>query len=302
MVKSALVGQPPATQEDRDVLIGFARVAGIPDNLINPDKGLMLPIKHEGDPLASRSDSIIISLSFAIALVLLITGARLGLRFFRRDLRVGLDDLFIVVAAIGVCAWYAMSIGMAVLGGAGKHLYSITYHELWWFFRVSPPQRVLVFTDTFQLAGISQLIFWPTVGLINVSIALFNRRLTGLSSRIWQYAHYTFLALLTAFILISLFINVFSCRPAAIQLSLVTFGASPTLPTCFDPNTVGIALSAVHIVFQFSLLAVPLVILYIIKMSLGKKIRLGILFSMGAVACIGAVNRQVLQKKGNPDM
>ena len=84
---------------------------------------------------------MIASTSAAMALVILITGARLGLRFFRRDLKVGIDDFVIVPAALTAVAYFALAIGMVVYGGAGKHIYDLTYEELDWFYEVRSPLR-----------------------------------------------------------------------------------------------------------------------------------------------------------------
>ncbi len=71
-----------------------------------------------------------------MVLVILITGARLGLRYFRRDLKFGYDDWVIVPAALAAAAWMALAIGMVVYGGAGKHIYDLTYEEANWFYSV----------------------------------------------------------------------------------------------------------------------------------------------------------------------
>ncbi len=79
---------------------------------------------------------MIASTSVAMALVILITGARLGLRYFRRDLKVGYDDFVIIPAALATVAYMAIAIGSVVYGGAGKHIYDMTYQEVHWFYEV----------------------------------------------------------------------------------------------------------------------------------------------------------------------
>ena len=64
-----------------------------------------------------------------IPLVFLITVARLSLRAFRKDLRWGLDDWVIILGAIGVFGWTGLVIGVAKVGGGGKHMWDLTYHE-----------------------------------------------------------------------------------------------------------------------------------------------------------------------------
>ena len=86
----------------------------------------------------SKDSRIITCMSLAIALILLITGTRLCLRVFRKDHRMGYDDIVIIPAAIGALSWYSLMIAMAIYGGAGKPIYEITYDELDYFYRVSP--------------------------------------------------------------------------------------------------------------------------------------------------------------------
>ena len=71
-----------------------------------------------------------------MALVIVITGARLWLRVFRRDLKVGYDDWAIVPALLATVAYMAVAVAMVVYGGAGKHLYDLTYREANWFYQV----------------------------------------------------------------------------------------------------------------------------------------------------------------------
>ena len=85
----------------------------------------------------SKDSSIIACMSLAIALILLMTGTRLCLRVFWKDLRIGYDDLVIIPAAIGALSWYSLMIAMAIYGGAGRPIYEITYYELHYFYRVS---------------------------------------------------------------------------------------------------------------------------------------------------------------------
>ena len=139
------------------------------------------------------------------------------------------------------------------------------------------------------------------MGLIKISITLFNRRLTGLTSERWMMAHYTFLFLLVCYIIISLCTNLFGCSPAVSLYNLEAIGKVQKPIKCFDPNTLGIALSTVHVVFDFALLSVPMIVLYKIKMSLEKKIRLGFLFSVGTMSCVGSALRQHYQVQKSAD-
>ena len=53
---------------------------------------------------------------------------------------------------------------------------------------------------------------------------------------------------------------------------------------------------------DFALLSVPITLLIQLKMELGKKIRLGFLFSIGTVSSVGSIMRQVYQKGSKEDL
>lgn len=139
MSNSAFVGQPPATFEDRLIIRGYARRLGVTENMSDPTQIFPLPPDRslDGAKDVSINSIIITCMSLAIALILLITGTRLCLRVFWKDLRIGYDDLVIIPAAIGALSWYSLMIAMVIYGGVGKHICVITYHELDYFYRVS---------------------------------------------------------------------------------------------------------------------------------------------------------------------
>lgn len=158
---SALFGQPPNNQDDWFIIRGFARWAGIPDEALNPSHGFPSPVQRPptASHYASRGPSMIASTSVAMALVILITGARLGLRCFRKDLKVGYDDFVIVPAALATVAYMAVAIGGVVYGGAGKHIYDMTYQELNWFYEVG-----------FSLSGRIEIYYSRVVWLIPLAL------------------------------------------------------------------------------------------------------------------------------------
>lgn len=136
------------------------------------------------------------------------------------------------------------------------------------------------------------------VGLIKVSIVFFNRRLTGLTSCKWMIAHYVFLALVVGFMITALFAELFQCTgPVNLKFSALARGRHPTATKCRNGNQLGYGLAIIHSTFDFALLTVPLILLYQMRMSTGKKIRLAFLFSIGSLSCIGSVMRQVIQTR-----
>ena len=48
----------------------------------------------------------------------------------------GYDDWAIGPAMLATVAYMAMAIGMVRYGGAGRHVYDLTYEEVNWFYQV----------------------------------------------------------------------------------------------------------------------------------------------------------------------
>lgn len=131
---------------------------------------------------------------------------------------------------------------------------------------------------------VGQAVFYPVVAMIKISIVLFNRRLTGLTSRRWMIIHNTLLVMLVCYIIITIFINVFICTPHPKNFEMLYIGKMEKPPHWMKSKPIVPSFSAFHIVFDFLLLSVPLVVLYRMKMSLSRKVRLCFLFSIGAVS------------------
>lgn len=139
MTGSALIGYPPGNQRDWYIIRGFYRAHGFPEKG-TPDLGIPSLKAKPGVPHGqSNGPETIAANTIFIILLTLITSARLSLRYFRHDLRWGPDDYAIVVGLAGVVAWFGLAIAKVQFGGAGKHMYDVTYAELDWFVDVRPP-------------------------------------------------------------------------------------------------------------------------------------------------------------------
>lgn len=310
MSGSALIGHPPNNQDDWFIIRGTARLFGIPDEMLDPAKGFPSPVQRPPNfHYASRGPSIAASSAVTMFLIILITGTRLGLRFFRRDLRIGYDDYLIVPAALLCIAVLAIITSLVTHGGAGKHLYDLTYQEFNWLAGVN--HLLANINDKANRIAVPQgslmtiPIFWMAAGMIKLSIIFFNRRLTGLTSHRWMIVHYVFLATVLSFMIAALFTELFQCTgPVDLKFSLLARGRHATLDKCIDGNKLGYGLAIVHSFLDFCLLSIPLIVLYQMNLTLSKKIRLGFLFSVGLVSCIGSVMRQIVQTQTltNPDL
>ena len=79
---------------------------------------------------------MIIGSSFAIALGVIITCARLWVRICRTR-AFGADDVVIIFACIGCVAYLAVDIASETAGCLGKHIYNCTYEEFGYLHEVS---------------------------------------------------------------------------------------------------------------------------------------------------------------------
>lgn len=134
-----------------------------------------------------------------------------------------------------------------------------------------------------------------------MSITSFNMRLTGLSSRKWMYAHWTFFAILTGFLLCAIFVFAFQCTPVVGAWDTIATGHLDEPPSCRSDSDISQPLSILHILMDFCLLAVPILVLWRLQLARSTKIRLYILFSIGALCCFAAVMREVSQEQLKSD-
>ncbi|ESZ97761.1 hypothetical protein SBOR_1843 [Sclerotinia borealis F-4128] len=282
---SALIGQPPNTTNDYYIVAYLLTAFG---QKTSPLKGIVIP------PLAptnyvyeSRANSILVGMSVCIFFMFTFTLIRLLIRLLNRGLKLGLDDLFIVPGVILAITWPVLQILAVVYGGAGKHIWDVTYEEYGYFKRYT---------------NLSKIFFFVAVGVVKVSICLFNRRLTSMTSRNWLMFNNVFLFLLVVYIMVSLFWNIFSCSPAWGGWDAVRLGRENVVAVCFPVGTSGSILSTIHVVMDFGLLAVPFVVLWKVKMGWGTRGRLYVVFAVGGVSMIGSILRQIAQTKLSSDV
>lgn len=153
-----------------------------------------------------------------------------------------------------------------------------------------------------QLAAADTMIFYVAVGLIKISIALFNRRLTGLTSRKWMIFHNIMLGLLVSFIISAVLLEVFKCHPVLRSWDLRGYGIMDQPVSCIPVTKYGLALNIIHVILDFALLSVPVIVFCKMKMNMSKRIRLIFLFSIGCMSVVGSVNRQIIMVKNSMDL
>ncbi|KAM3081955.1 hypothetical protein ACMFMG_004415 [Clarireedia jacksonii] len=282
---SALIGQPPNTTDDYYIVNYLILAFGAKSS---PLKGITIPpVRPENYVFTTRGPSILIGMSLAIATMAIITSLRLLIRLRGRGLVLGLDDFFIIPGALLAITWPCLQILAVIYGGAGKHIWDVTYEEYGYFKRYT---------------NLSKIFFFVAVGTVKVSICFFNRRLTGMTSRTWLWFNNIFLVLLFIYIMVSLFWTIFSCEPAYAGWDPIRIGKENIKPKCFSTSVLGTVLSTVHVVMDFGLLAVPLIVLWKVKMGWKTKLRLYFVFGIGTMSAVGSILRQIEQGKLGKDV
>lgn len=101
MAGSALIGQPPNTEQDYYIVKGMLRLSGL--FTADPAEGIALASARPLDArFETRGPLRITIASVLIAYVIFLTGTRLLARAFSRSLRWGWDDWIMIPAAVSV--------------------------------------------------------------------------------------------------------------------------------------------------------------------------------------------------------
>lgn len=146
----------------------------------------------------------------------------------------------------------------------------------------------LTFSQFVILRG---LTMWPAVGVIKVSISLFNLRLTAVASRGWRYFNIFLLCVNVAYTIFAVFSLLFACKPISFVFSK-DVGLNPDpVPSCYNVYVWSKVLSYTHIVLDFLLLMTPVWVIMKVKLRLGNRIRLLFLFCLGSISCVSSVLR-----------
>lgn len=125
-----------------------------------------------------------------------------------------------------------------------------------------------------------------------------------MTSKKWQMAHWTYLALLTCFMPICIFLNIFSCSPTAVFFSLQYIGKihDPRTIKCLDEDVISLAPRIIHIVTDWLLLPVPLIIIWRLQMPLARKLRLMLVFCVGLISSVASIMRNILSERVTTDL
>lgn len=167
---------------------------------------------------------------------------------------------------------------MVVNGGAGHHVWEVTYQQY----------------NIYAYYGrICQILFYIAVGLIKISITLFIRRIVYLASSFWTMVANVLLAIEVAYVLMAIFWQVFLCRPSRASWDRWYAGSLAQPASCWTSMPSLRTLRVAHLVLGVLLLMAPVAILWSVQMGWRKKARLFLIWAAGALSVFGGLLQQL---------
>lgn len=127
-----------------------------------------------------------------------------------------------------------------------------------------------------------------------MSIALFNIRLTTLTTRFWKNVNWAFFVICAAYTFAALFLNVFKCNPQYASFNLLRIADSGMVPKCLSVNSMN-SILRLNLALDFTALAIPVIVIWKVQLSWKRKARIFGLLSIGLIACIASVMTLVSQ-------
>lgn len=167
---------------------------------------------------------------------------------------------------------------------------------------IADPIQDIQGTDQYHqlTAPLGPIIFLTAVGVIKMSITCFNMRITGLTSKRWMIAHRTFLSVLVIWTIIAVCTILFNCNPPRAGFDTLAAGKLPDPPKCGSLRRLvelELTHNVIHIIMDFCLLSVPIIVIWKVQMHWTTKLRLFFVFSVGAISCIASVMRVLVETR-----
>ena len=135
-----------------------------------------------------------------------------------------------------------------------------------------------------------------------MSIVLLYMRISGFTSRKWMVVHWSLLVIIALYCIAAFFVQLFVCRPTGIYFNLISIGKLAQAPGCVDQSKALAILSGVHVATDFSLLIIPIALLWRVQMKWTKKLRIWLAGIFGLLSCSFALLRTIVQYRNtNPD-
>ncbi|KZL82573.1 integral membrane protein [Colletotrichum incanum] len=282
---SAKIGKPPNNARDYNIIKGIYRQYGI--TTVDPSLGYVFAAKEPENAVhESKQTAIIAGMVIVMFAIIVPTAARLWVRGRGAYTKFGWDDWVLCAGATLGVIYPILQIIVVVDAGGGTHTWENTYDDYQFY--------------SYYLT-LCRLLYYPTVGVVKISITLFIRRLVDTAYRTWKIVADVFLGTLVAYVLLAVFWSIFICNPPRAVWDR-EFGGSLAEPaTCGNQFLNAKVLSIIHVVQSVLLLATPIIILWSVRIDRGKKIRLFIIWAAGGLTVTGGLLQQI-QPFTSPDI
>ncbi|TLD25313.1 hypothetical protein PspLS_05856 [Pyricularia sp. CBS 133598] len=274
---SAFCGQPPNTQADSDIIRGFFRNFDVPESVSPAMVWNSAPPGYVHD---DKQAGIIAAMAVIMFIIFGITTARILARICGKNTVFGLDDYAIIPAAGLALVYPSLQILAVVKGGGGRHSWDNTYENL---------QNFYYYLDT------CTKVYYADVALAKISIALFVRRLANHASLGWRITADVFLATVVVHMAASVLVNCFRCDPPRAAWDMEYGGSLETPARCHQFYRIFMSLHSIHVAQSMTLLMAPVVILWKVQMDTAKKIRLFVIWVVGALSVLGGLLQLLLK-------
>lgn len=151
------------------------------------------------------------------------------------------------------------------------------------------------------MATIGLLLFIPASVFVKVSIALFVRRITGISSRAWSRVNNVFLMILFVELVGFTVTNIVKCKPFAGAFDLIAAGKATVPMKCNDVVKAGKTRVYFNVILDFALLTTPIIVLWKVQVPIEKKARVIALFGLGIIPCVASIMTVIIGTKLTSD-
>ncbi|MCJ1315362.1 hypothetical protein MMC15_000679 [Xylographa vitiligo] len=192
---------------------------------------------------------------------------------------------------LSVLAWLAFIgyIGVAIaIGENSGGALNTAYVRILYTKPNSPVCVVLISGTLSQLSTVESLLYCPIILIVKLSILLQyltifvphgrNRFFWITQFLIWSNAIYYFIAM---------FLSIFECTPREKLWN-------PSVPGyCFSSRKLGLASGSINVISDFSILILPVPIIWRLQMSKKRKVGITAVFGIGLFACVTSILRLV---------
>lgn len=139
------------------------------------------------------------------------------------------------------------------------------------------------------------MFYVPAVCLVKIFITLFNRRITGLTSRIWRNINGVLFCIIVFYMIgyeLYLALRCPGRRQSPLQIGKRELDVSCPV---YQSKRLSLFAGSFQVILDFCLLSTPIIVLWKIKMSWSKKVRPLIIFLLGSISCLGALMIPITQ-------